>query len=112
MFDQRRRFWVALRIFCSVTLGFLFLLSLSTCAHRPAHAHSWYDPSCCGDGDCNPVADTDVLELDDGSWEYLPEHIVFVKSRVKPSRDQQFHVCIGHSPYRTPYCIYVPRGDV
>jgi len=102
----------------------LALLVLAT----PALAHSWYDNACCGDGDCRPVPATDVRELSEGVWKYLPTGHTFqnggIYRRVRPSKDAHFHVCIGR-PYLEPatplpgfitvpglgFCIYIVQGN-
>ena len=71
--------------------------------------HSWYDASCCSNRDCHPVNAEDVIELENGSWKYLPLNIVFTKDKVKPSRDGKFHVCYGPESHY-PFCIYILMG--
>ena len=76
--------------------------------------HSWYDPNCCSDRDCKPVADEDVLE-GDKDYVYLPLGIHFPKSMEKPSHDSKYHVCYGKGtlngkPEYSPYCIYTRQG--
>ena len=90
--------------------------------------HSLYDPACCDKGDCRPVPAEDVLEISEGVWKYLPTGQVFENSeihvRVRPSKDQRFHVCIGkpHLIPATPkpgfimgpgigFCIYIVQGN-
>lgn len=76
-----------------------------------AWGHSWYDPECCSDTDCRPVAVEDVIETETG-WRHLPTGTEFTKKMVKPSRDGRFHVCIGNHSWDLgkPYCIYILQG--
>lgn len=76
-----------------------------------AQAHSWYDAECCSNDDCKPVAAEEVIETETG-WKHLPTGTEFTKDMVKPSRDRNFHVCIGkHSwNFGKPYCIYILSG--
>lgn len=66
----------------------LFLLSASA-----AFAHSFYEPACCSDRDCAPVADGVVVEKADGvhvkGWDVLSR----TDPRLRWSRDDQDHVC-------------------
>lgn len=74
-------------------------------------AHSWYDPECCSNQDCFPVAIDDVIETETG-WKHLPTGTEFTREMVKPSKDHRFHVCIGNSNWNRgkAYCIYVLQG--
>jgi len=76
-----------------------------------AWAHSWYDHECCSDNDCRPVSSEDVVETETG-WKHLPTGTVFTREMVKPSRDGNFHVCIGNRSWDLgrPYCIYILQG--
>lgn len=77
--------------------------------------HSWYDADCCGEGDCVPVPATDVVEIE-GGWKYLPTGNEFRNEglirRIRPSRDRNFHVCIGKKAHDLgrSYCIYILSG--
>ena len=70
--------------------------------------HSWYDHECCSDTDCRPVLAEDLDEVEPGVWKYLPTGNMFRGPQVRPSRDANFHVCIGASG--TSYCVYVQSG--
>ena len=41
---------------------------------RPAHSHSWYDPDCCSDRDCEPVSTVSFVASDPKS---VPVSIFF-----------------------------------
>jgi len=95
----------------------------------PAGAHDWYPPDCCNGnktvngvetpGDCQPVADEDLVEIDGGCWKYLPTGNTFCGTKVRPTKDSKSHVCIGigavvnewgndkgHS-----YCVFIKLGS-
>jgi hypothetical protein len=83
--------------------GIILVLALSITFCSLARAHSWYDSECCSDTDCRPVPDEDVAERKDG---------VFVKGwglllpsdkRLRWSKDQQSHICVGSLTLR---CVY------
>ena len=90
-----------------------------------AAAHSWYDSFCCSESDCRPVPADQVLEISEGVWKYLPTGNTFYNEgkfrRIRPSKDDRFHVCIGR-PHAEPgqgfklvpgisHCIYVVQGN-
>lgn len=74
---------------------------------KKARAHGWYDADCCSTTDCFPVRPEAVLEIE-GGWKYLPTGVEFKdKSRIRPSKDRNFHVCISNG---RPLCIYILQG--
>lgn len=80
----------------SILLFSLFLVST-------APAHEWYDPLCCSDKDCHPIAScSELVENKDGSisWNKYKFH----KNSIKPSQDKNCHVCI--SPELGAMCVY------
>jgi hypothetical protein len=94
-------------------LAIVFVLILgSLFSAIVARAHSWYDPQCCSDQDCSPVAIDDVVETEKG-WKHLPTGTEFTRDMVLPSKDNRFHVCIGNREWDKgkPYCIYVLQGS-
>ena len=72
-------------------------------------AHDWYEPQCCSGSDCRRVPMEDLAEMDKGCWKYLPTGAVFCGSRVRPSQDRYWHVCIN--PNNIPYCAYIQNGS-
>lgn len=94
--------------------------------HTPAAGHSWYDKFCCSGEDCFPVVakpwkdgDADVFRLKNGmevkvypsDWRWLNK-----AGRVRPSRDDSFHVCVRESRFahivqHDVRCIYMPAGS-
>jgi hypothetical protein len=73
-----------------------------------ALAHSWYEPDCCSDRDCAPVDGKyieltplgHVLRLPPGSHPMLKNatrtiQYIVPNGTSRPSRDQQYHVCLG-----------------
>src|SRR5262245_9668074 len=68
-------------------------LAIYALSAAPAHAHSWYDRSCCSDQDCHPVPDGSVTETKDGvvvkGWGIMSE----TDPRLRWSQDDQDHLC-------------------
>lgn len=93
-------------------LAILFLVILLAWA-LPALSHDWYDPECCGGNDCRPVPSLEIEEID-GGYRHIPTGAIFLwkNGQVKPSRNRNFHVCIGNKPHDMgkPYCIYILQG--
>lgn len=83
-------------------VAIVYILFTTAC-----QAHSWYDPSCCSDQDCHPIAScSELTELPDGKVQW--EDKIFDKANVKPSQDGKCHVCIGATGF--PYCVYIQLG--
>lgn len=98
-------------------IALALLLIAAAMTPREAKAHSWYDGDCCNDRDCFPVASTDVRKIE-GGWLYLPTGNVFKNEppyiRIRPSKDEHFHVCIGTATAGVKghsYCIYIPDPE-
>ena len=83
----------------------------------PVVAHSWYTGHlnenglpCCGDDDCRPLDDGDVLEV--GGGYFIQSLALFVPfKRTQPSVDQHFHVCVlkyGWAEDNAPRCFFAP----
>ncbi len=73
--------------------------------------HSWYEPECCGGGDCHPVP---CEELGHDAYDNVTfDDYRFRGSQIRPSRDAHCHVCF-HDYYggimRRPICVYVQNG--
>lgn len=73
-----------------------------------AQAHSWYDGSCCDEGDCRQTTLGEVERHDDG-WYVVPtkELIPFDDDRIRRSLDPLIHRCI--MPGGKSRCLYVPE---
>lgn len=82
----------------------LILASLSSAAL----AHDWYPQECCSGHDCRPVACTDI-KVEPFGARYLPEDVDFGQSRVRASRDEGCHVCIGKFRDSTGVSLTVGR---
>jgi hypothetical protein len=95
----------ALALYLIVVGLMLIGLSLSV-----AHGHSWYDPDCCGDNDCAPIAKERVQFVNGG---YLIDGKHFIEAtstRVRGSQDDQFHACFW--PADRLWCFYIPASGV
>jgi hypothetical protein len=74
-----------------------------------ASAHGWYEWECCTEKDCRPVADGYVVERVDGvyvkNWGLLHR----TDRRLRPSRDEQDHVCERIAPggRSALLCVYL-----
>lgn len=75
--------------------------------------HSWYDPYCCNDRDCRPVADGSVRPTT-GGWFVQETGETVPYSQARESQDGRFHVCIWPPGAKIPKvrCLYVPPGGV
>lgn len=90
----------------------IMLTALLCAAPALALAHSWYDPWCCSDRDCRPVADGAVKATPSGWWVQETGEVVPYRE-ARESQDGRFHVCIlPPGPGKTPHvrCLYVPPG--
>lgn len=84
-----------------------------------ASGHGWYEEWCCDNSHCKPVPESDVVEIAEGVWKYLPTGNIFrdeppLIKRIRPSKDKNFHVCIGSTAVRSlgfSYCIYIVQGN-
>lgn len=85
-----------------------------------ASAHGWYDPACCSDQDCAPVANVTVtvtaegylLQLGPGDHPLVGDRFIeklfpFDDPRVRQSQDEYYHACVA-AQTDWVYCIYVP----
>jgi hypothetical protein len=86
-------------------------LALVLCS--PAVAHDWYEPKCCSDQDCAPVAAGDVEGTPLGyripaSGETIP----YDDPRIRSSMDGHMHRCsYAGMPEAQTICLYVPAGS-
>ncbi len=92
-----------------------------TLSIRPAHGHQapmgWqYDIACCSDRDCRPLSRSEVNTIrraaDQSGYladiEGFSEPVLFAADKIKPSKDEYFHGCVGASGIG--YCLYIPMG--
>jgi hypothetical protein len=87
------------------------ILAVALClAGTPAGAHSWYDPYCCNDNDCQPLKPADVVEGRNGYTIKGEFFIPYRDKSIKPSQDPDFHWC--EYPKGVVRCFYVPGGGV
>jgi hypothetical protein len=78
-----------------------------------ADAHGWYDPECCGEQDCKPVADGVVNDANDSGVDVQGfGHIGPKDSRLRMSLDVHDHLCIHtYAESQRLICVYhVRRG--
>jgi hypothetical protein len=87
----------------AAALFLLWLISL-------AHAHGWYDRSCCADRDCHPVPCEEIRQAPGGYvWQRGPnDEVTFMRDRMKVSQDESCHVCIADGVSPAGICIYLP----
>ncbi len=71
------------------------------------HAHSWYPPKCCNEGDCHPVPCEEIEDLPKGGAQW--GEYKFRPDQVYPTQDSQCHACISPQ-FNTPYCIFTQQG--
>lgn len=91
----------------------LFLLVFGVLSASTASGHDWYAPDCCSGQDCKPVEDGRVKETSAGYVLPNGETIPHGDSRLRASRDWQFHWCHAQNPigFQKTYCLYIPgRG--
>lgn len=81
------------------------VLALAVVNH--ACGHSFYDPACCSDRDCAPLAPLRVSAAPGG---YLIDGVHFVAEKdARPSPDKDYHGCF---PVPTPWqlrCFWAPK---
>jgi hypothetical protein len=121
--DDDARDLVGVVTFVVMMVGALFCLVIALFASS-ARAHEWYQADCCSGIDCAPVDAAAVVEspagfvvtIRPGTHPMWPasktENLVAVypyrSSKVRPSRDENWHVCISSAG--TPLCLYVIGG--
>jgi hypothetical protein len=93
-----------------VVLALLIVVALA----RPARSHSWYDPDCCSDRDCEPVSAVSFVASDTNS---VPVMVVTTSFGTKPvtymtkireSKDSRMHACIYQGKL---LCLYMPPSN-
>ena len=94
-------------------LAALTLMSVVVLA-GPALTHSWYDPDCCSDRDCEPVSAVTFVASNPGS---VPVMVVTTsfgtkpvtsRTKVRESKDSRMHACIYQGEL---ICLYMPPGN-
>jgi hypothetical protein len=77
-------------------------------------AHSWYDPDCCSDRDCEPVSAVTYVASDPNS---VPVMVVTTsfgtkpvtsKTKIRESKDSRMHACIYQGAL---ICLYMPPSN-
>lgn len=92
------------------------IITLAAVLMVPAlcNAHSWYDPDCCSNADCEPVKVVAFVASDASK---LPIMVVTTslgtqplteKTKIRQSRDSQMHACIYQGAL---LCLYLPPGN-
>jgi hypothetical protein len=85
----------------------LFLLMTVLVAFSlQAHAHSWYEHSCCSNDDCSPTPAENVTI---GPGGYLWRGTPVPNDKIRKSLDGDYHICIRKSD-KAILCLYVPPG--
>jgi hypothetical protein len=64
-------------------------------------AHALYDPACCEDKHCHPVACEEISSTTNG---WLWHGKLFARAMLRDSPDGNCHVCVAAAPV----CIYLP----
>jgi hypothetical protein len=72
----------------------------------PALSHSWYEPACCSDVDCAPVADGMVEDMADGVHVQGYGVLSYADARLRWSQDDQDHMCITRDVSHKLLCVY------
>ena len=91
-------------------LAVLIVVALS----RPARSHSWYDPDCCSDRDCEPVTAISFVASDSTSPPTMLVTTSFgtkpvtAETRIRESKDGRMHACIY---WEKLICLYLPPSN-
>lgn len=107
-------------------LAWLSLLFILGPGADPSWAHSWFDPWCCNDRDCQPIPDSAVkitpqgyvITLQPGDHPMLAKEtrphtytVPYAKARVSLDPEQKFFACIYPDP-SSMRCFYAkPSGS-
>lgn len=131
--DSEPMSWTKGLIYGAIVATIIALFSIAfTREGRGQHAHNpndpghFYDYECCALNDCGPVPAENVAETPNGyvvrvkpgthpMWkasetETLVLTFSYRTSKVKPSRDGNWHVCFNAK--LEPLCLYVTGGGV
>jgi len=72
-------------------------------------AHMGYDPKCCSDQHCHPVACEELIEQ---GKNVIYHGLTFSGDMIKSSKDNLCHVCIANNPgFQVPLCVYVQQNS-
>ena len=91
-----------------------FALVLVALPAPSARSHSWYDPDCCSDRDCEPVSTVTFVASDPSA---VPVMVVTTsfgtkpltdRTKIRQSKDSRMHACIYQGEL---LCIYMPPGN-
>lgn len=101
------------KLIFAITVLILFLWAIAV------EAHSWYDPKCCSGEDCAPITIGHVERIS-GGWRIIIDESVHPMARKRqvyeigdesskllPSRDKDWHVCLGPATQNV-FCVYKP----
>lgn len=89
----------------------LLALALLFATATVAHSHSWYEPACCSDRDCEPISFDSVTESAEGwtvhyqSKQGFPVMAFMPRGKERHSQDGRFHGCATSTRF---LCLYVP----
>ena len=77
-------------------------------------AHSWYPQDCCTENHCHPVPCSDLQREPYPSlrlkmWNYVPQGMRFPESLIRPSQDEQCHVCVNGTMM---LCVFMPQPNM
>lgn len=106
-----------MNLLASLVMIIISLYSSPVLAQEP-HVHGgeipdWYDPFCCNQRDCRPVADDDIEFRTDALGNpiaiYKPTQNVFEQRQWLKSQDERYHVCINRGNGAS-LCFYVRAG--
>src|SRR5262245_54146859 len=92
----------------------LSVLLFSSCVTASAHAHDWYDPTCCSGYDCHPVAGVAFVSADLTETPVMvvttPRGTAAVNSsaRFSTAQDSRMHACIYAGKL---LCVYLPPSQ-
>ena len=98
------------RTFLAVMLAAGLLVALA----EAVSAHSWYDPDCCSDRDCEPVSAITYVASDPNS---VPVMVVTTsfgtkpvtsRTKIRESKDSRMHACIYQGAL---ICLYMPPSN-
>lgn len=87
------------------SLAMLAALTAAAFAHTAASGGWAYPFECCSDRDCEPMADSDVMEMPD-HFALLATGEQVERSRARRSGDGGYHIC--RAPDNSIRCFFYP----
>ena len=90
-----------------VLVAIAFQILAAAMAYK-AFGHSWYDPWCCNNTDCQPIKPEEVVATSEGYHIKGQFFIPHGDDRIRLSRDWDYHFC--EYPTGQARCFYVPPG--